>query len=576
MSKIMSYLKPYKISVSCAWVFMLIELVVELMLPLFMAKIIDEGVIQKDMDRIIFWGAVMLGLSFIGFAGGITNSFFSAHASQHFGFDVRAALFKKVQSFSFTNLAQFQTSSLITRLTNDITQVQNTVFMGLRIAMRAPLLVVGGAAMALVVNAKLALFLVIPIPLLVLLLLWMMKKSGSLFRAVQKKLDMVNSVIQENLAGMRLIRAYGRKKHQEKEFLQKNKELRDQTIHVFRFLEMTSPILLFIMNACILAIIWSGHAQLKSAHIQMGEIAALINYGFRITSALSILTFIMMAFSRGKASAERIAEVLDIEVDMLDSPNRLKKPPIKMGKVEFQNACFSYPDSHTQQLTNISFTAMPGETVAVMGATGAGKTSLFMLLPRLYDLTGGRILIDGADIRSYPLEELRNMIGFVPQDPTLFTGTVAENISWGKRDASFEEMIQSAKDAQIHETILQLPYSYDTKIGQKGVNLSGGQKQRLSIARALIRKPLILMLDDSTSALDMRTESKLLNALEKYRCTIFIITQKITAAIAADHILVLDEGRIEAFGTHDELLSNSSIYRKIYKSQFSGEVDQYV
>ncbi|MBS4176758.1 ABC transporter ATP-binding protein [Lederbergia citrea] len=571
MVKVLSYLKPYRLAMAVAWMLMLTELVVELWHPLFMAKIIDEGILKEDLNAVMYWGGIMVGMSMLGFIAGIINSFFSSHVSQSFSFDVRAALFKKVQSFSFNNLAHFQTSSLITRLTNDVTQVQNTVFMSLRVALRAPLLIIGGATMALFVNVKLALFLVFPIPILVVLLIWMMQRSGKLFRFVQDKLDKVNNVMQENLTGMRLIKAFIRKKFEEKRFNKANQELRDETVKALRLVELIGPILLFVMNIGILLILWFGAIEVNQKGMNVGEVVAIVNYGFRITSALSILTWITMAFSRGRASSQRISEVLATDVDLTNTAESSSDKTILEGTVDFNRVSFTYPGTNKPVLSNLSFVAESGQTVAVMGSTGSGKSALFQLIPRLYDVTNGTIKIDGIDIRKMTLETLRKQIGFVPQESILFTGSVTNNIAWGKEDASMEEIIESAKDAQIHETILKLPNKYDTKIGQKGVNLSGGQKQRLSIARALIRKPKLLFLDDSTSALDLKTEARLLSALEKYDCTTFIITQKVTTAMKADQILLLDDGKIIARGSHNNLMISSALYQDIYKSQFAKE-----
>ncbi|MEK3886788.1 ABC transporter ATP-binding protein [Bacillus sp. FSL K6-3431] len=571
MRKVLPFLKPYRISMSIAWGLMLIELTVELFHPLFMAKIIDNGIMQNDLNAVMKWGGIMVGISLLGFVAGITNSFFSSHASQSFGYDVRAALFKKVQAFSFNNLSRFQTSSLITRLTNDVTQIQNMVFMSLRIALRAPLLVFGGAIMALIVDPKLALILIIPIPLLIVLLIWMMTKSDRLFQFVQKKLDKVNNVMQENLIGMRLIKAFIRRKYEEKRFRHVNEDLQNQTVKALRLVEVLAPILLFVMNLAILAILWFGSIQVNQNGMQVGKVVAIINYGFRITAALSMLTFIIMAISRGRASSLRISEVLVTDVDLLDTKASSSKKQITSGEVVFKNVSFAYPGTDKPVLENVSLMVKPGATVAVLGATGSGKSALFQLIPRLYDVNKGTIKIDGIDISKMKLEILRRQIGFVPQESILFTGTIKENIAWGKEDASIQEMMESAKDAQIHQTIEQLPQKYDTKIGQKGVNLSGGQKQRISIARALIRKPRLLFLDDSTSALDMKTEAKLLSALKKYDCTTFIITQKITTAMEADQIMLLHEGEIIGNGNHDQLLETSKLYQDIYQSQFAKE-----
>lgn len=572
MGRIISFLKPYRFAMYIAWTLMLTELTVELLQPLFMGKIIDEGIMTKDLDAIIHWSLIMLGISLLSFIAGITNSFFSAHVSQSFGYDVRLRLFKKIQAFSFHNLAQFQTSSLITRLTNDVSQMQNTVFMILRIAMRAPLLVIGGMIMALFVSPKLALYLIIPVPFLIIMLVWMMKKSGGLFKKVQEKLDAVNRILQENLSNIRLIRAFVRRKHENTRFLQANEQLKTETMTALRLVEVVSPTLVFIMNLGIIAILWFGASDVHSNQVKVGEIVAIVNYGFRITAALSMLTWIIMGLSRAKASADRVTEVLDTPIDQLDKGVRNTKSTLQ-GEIEFQQVDFTYPESNRKVLSNLSFHIHPGEMVAVLGATGAGKTTLLQLIPRLYEVSKGNILMDGRDIRSIEVEQLRKQIGYVPQESILFSGTVEENLKWGKEEATFEEMKQCAIDAQIHDTIMKLPNQYQTRIGQKGINLSGGQKQRLSIARALIRKPKILMLDDSTSALDLKTESKLLRALNRYECTIFIITQKISTAKKAQQILLMDDGELIGIGDHDHLLEQSDLYAKINQSQSIEEVE---
>jgi len=546
---------------------MLVELVVELWQPLLMAKIIDEGILKKDLNLVIQWGAVMLGVSALAFAAGIVNSFYAGHASQSFGYDIRKALFEKVQSFSFSNFDRFSTSSLVTRMTNDVTMIQNTVFMSLRIMLRAPLLIVGGLVMAILVDVKLGLILAGVTPFLVLFLAWVRTKARGLFLSMQKNLDRVNSVLRENLLAMRLIKAFLRGKHEIARFTEANDRLREKTVSAFRLIEYTTPVLMLAMNAGILAVLWFGNFEVAQGEIKVGEVVAIINYGTRITSALSIVSMIIMIFSRARASSQRIAEVFDTEVDLFDRKETMKEQAVPFGKIEFKDVCFQYPGTDAEVLRNISFTVNPGETMAILGATGSGKTTMFQLIPRLYDVTKGEILLDGTDIRNIKLDTLRRQIGYVPQDVLLFTGTVAENISWGKEDASEGEITEAAANAQIHDSIEKFPLGYKSKIGQKGVNLSGGQKQRISIARALVRKPKILLLDDSTSALDMKTEANLLKALDQYKCTTLIITQKISTAMSADTILLLEEGEIKAAGSHAALLRTEPLYRKIYETQ---------
>ena len=576
MLKMLSFLKPYRIAVAIALFLMLVELFVELFHPLLMAKIIDDGIMQGDMSVVMYWGGIMVGLSFVAFAAGIINSFFAAHVSQSFGFDVRNALYKKIQSFSFSNFNFFPTSSLITRMTNDVTQIQNTVFMSLRIMMRAPLIIIGGVIMALIVNVQLAFFLVITVPILFLFLFWVFRKGSVLFKSVQEKLDAVNNVMRENLAGIRLVRAFIRKNHEVKRFTKSSANLQNDTVKALRLMEITMPILLLLMNLTILAVLWFGNIGVQNDQARVGEIVAIINYTTRITGALSIFSFIIMAFSRAKASSNRIVDVLDENIDIVDAEKTDETTSgLKDMTITFDDVSFTYPGSETPILENISFQAKNGETVAVLGATGSGKTSLFQLLPRLYEADEGTIKIGKHDIQKLKLDTLRRLIGYVPQESLLFTGSVKENVAWGKEDATMEEIVEATKAAQIHETIAKLPNGYDTKLGQKGVNLSGGQKQRLSIARALVRKPKILMLDDSTSALDLKTEGKLLTALKGYRCTTLIITQKVTTAMEADQILLLDDGQLIAKGNHESLMKDSSLYQKIVESQF-GEEDAYV
>ncbi|HWO74515.1 MAG TPA: ABC transporter ATP-binding protein [Bacillus sp. (in: firmicutes)] len=571
MLKVLSLLKGYRIPMGIAWFFMLTELAVELIAPLLMAKIIDEGILQGDLSVVLIWGGIMVGMALIAFLSGIINSFFAAHVGQSFGYDVRKKLYEKVQSFSFSNFNRFPTSSLITRMTNDVTQIQNTVFMSLRIMLRAPLIVIGGAIMALVVNLKLAIIFLITIPLIIGFLLWVMKKAGILFRIVQEKLDSVNNVMRENLMAMRLIKAFLRWNHEVSRFTKANQNLMDQTISSLRLIESTQPILLLIMNLGVLGILWFGNVEVAAGGAEVGEVVAIINYATKITTAISMFSFIIMAFSRAKASSLRIAEVFDTEIDLEDTEQMDVTNKVHYGKVEFRAVSFQYPGTGTEVLRNISFTVNPGESVAILGATGSGKTSLFQLIPRLYDVTQGRILIDDQEIQSIKLDFLRKEIGYVPQEALLFTGSVKENIAWGKEDATMDEIIEAAKHAQIHDTILKLPKQYETRIGQKGVNLSGGQKQRISIARALVRKPKILLLDDSTSALDLKTEARLLEALRQYSCTTFIITQKISTAMEADKILLLEDGELLIEGSHQTLLKQSPLYQKIYQSQFGEE-----
>jgi ATP-binding cassette, subfamily B, multidrug efflux pump len=567
MWQILLYLKPYRKWMIVAWTLMIIELLVELWQPLLMGKIIDDGVMKQNLSVVWTWGTVMLGASLLAFTSGIANSFAAAYVGQEYGFSLRKHLFKKIQSFSFASIERLSTASLITRMTNDVTQVQNMVFMSLRIALRAPLLVMFGVVMSLIVHVQLALVFVVVVPILVAFLLWMMNKLAASFSIVQQALDRVNNVMRENLAGMRLIKAWMRGAYEQERFMTVNESLMQRTMDVLRLVETITPVLLFVMNMAIIVILFVGRIDVQTGSATAGQVVAVVNYATRITAALSMFTFITMAFSRAKASASRIADVLQTEVEMKDELEAVVAP-IRQGEIRFECVSFRYPNSRTLVLKDISFVVRPHETVAILGATGSGKTSLLQLIPRLYDPADGRVLIDGVDIRRMNQEQLRTAIRFVPQEVLLFSGTIAENIRFGNANASMEEVIKAAKHAQIHDTIISLPNGYETVIGQKGVNLSGGQKQRLSIARALVGHPKILLLDDSTSALDLKTEAKLLEALKEYTCTTLIVTQKIRTAMEADVIFLLEDGQLLAKGSHDELLETSELYRKIVESQF--------
>ncbi|MBR7554780.1 ABC transporter ATP-binding protein [Allobacillus sp. GCM10007491] len=571
MKKILSHLKPYRLHMIVAWSLMLIELAVELMLPFFLGKMIDEGIVTQNMDIVVKWGVLMLALALFSFIAGMLNSFYSSYVTFHYGYDIRQRLFEKVQSFSFKNLHHFPTSGLITRFTNDVRMVQNGIFMGLRIMLRAPLLVIGGVIMAFLVNWRISIVFLISVPALVLLILWVIKKASPLFTKVQVRLDRVNRVMQENLSGIRLIKAFLRKNFEESRFKEVNTELMNRTKSALRLIESSMPVLLFGMNMSLLVILWYGSNEVQAGQAQVGEVVAIINYALRVSMAITMFGFLTMALSRMKASADRLQIVMDEEVDLLEKSDASKNLKVTEGKVEFSQVDFYYPETTNQVLDQLSFTVQPEERIAIIGATGSGKSTLFQLIPRLYDTTGGQVKIDDVDVRDYPLDILRMAIGFVPQAPLLFTGSIEENIRWGKNDASKEEIIQAAKDAQIHETIMEQPRGYETKIGQKGVNLSGGQKQRVSIARALIRNPKILLLDDSTSSLDLKTESKLLQAIQTYGCTTFIVTQKIDTAKSCDRIILMEDGQILAQGSHEELVETSELYRKIVASQVGDE-----
>ena len=571
LKHVFSFLKPYKIPIMAAYTLTLIELIVELLLPLFLGKVINDGVVNQDINNIIMWGGIMIAMAFMAFIAGIFNSFYAAHTGLGFAYDIRKQLFHKIQDFSFANLNQYPTSGLVTRFSNDVRQLQNTIFMALRIMAKAPLIAIGGVVMSFIVSPRLALIFLVTVPLLVGFILWTLKIATRLFDRVQRNVDNVNQVIQENLAGIRLIKAFLRRNHEENRFKDANENLANMMRKTFRFIEASMPILLFVMNMSLIFIIWHGNTLAMTGDTNTGDVVAIVNYAMRVAMSISMFTFIIMGLSRAKASAERLGEVLRVKTVPIDNAGDDDKTAVKRGKITFDNVSFAYPNMPAFALKSVSFTVHQGEKLAVMGATGSGKTSLFQLIPHLYDANEGNIYIDDRPINAYKLENLRLSIGYVPQNPLLFTGTVTDNIAWGKENASQDDVIKAAQDAQIHETIMELPDEYNTKIGQKGVNLSGGQKQRISIARALIRQPKILMLDDSTSALDLATESRLLEAIRNYNCTTLIITQKVSTAMSSDRILLLNDGETLAIGKHDELLHGSALYRRIVASQFGEE-----
>ncbi|PCL92174.1 ABC transporter ATP-binding protein [Paenibacillus lautus] len=575
MGIVFSILKKYRVAAIAALAMMLIELTVELIQPLLISKIIDDGIQKQDMSVVWMWGAVLTGSAIIAFIAGISSSFFAAHTSQGLGYDLRDQMYDKVQSFSYSIFNRFATSSLITRLTGDVTQIQDTVFMGLRFMTRVPLVVLGSLIMALVVNVKLGLLLVLTVPVLFIFIAWIMKRAADAFRSVQQRLDAVNGVIQENLTGIRLIRVFVRMGHEIERFARTSGKLMSTTVSTLRLTETTMPFILLVMNAGIMAVLWFGRKDIASGSASVGEVVAVVNYSLRCIGAMSALSWVVVAFSRGRASAQRAQEVLGTE-DTTAGANKDQAGKVDIqGGVKFEQVSFSYPGSDIDVLTDISFEAKPGERIAIMGATGSGKSSLVQLIPRLYEEEKGTVLVDGVDAASIDEVNLRSSIGYVPQEVLLFSGTVRENIAWGREDATMEEIQEAARRAQIHETIEHLPNGYDTMLGQRGVNLSGGQKQRLSIARALVRKPAILILDDSTSALDVRTEGALLDALKDLSCTTFLITQKISSTTSADLILLLDDGRLIGKGDHDALMKSSALYRRIYESQYGEEAQHH-
>ncbi|MEZ0536666.1 ABC transporter ATP-binding protein [Caldicellulosiruptoraceae bacterium PP1] len=569
MKKLFVFLKPFWKAVILAPLLMVIEVVTDLMQPALLARIVDSGVMKGNLNYVIKTGLIMLLLAFIGMVGGIGCTIFASIASQNFGCSLREHLFKKIMSFSFKNIDKFKASSLITRLTNDVMQVQGLVFMSLRVVVRAPLLFIGGIVMVVLINAHLSIILLATIPIVAFSLYIISKRSMPLFSWVQKKIDRVNEVIRENLMGVRVVKAFVRETLEKSRFFIANKELLSTSLRAFSLTLLIWPSMMFAMNLSTILVLWFGAFQVKYGSMHVGEIIAYINYLNQILFSLMMIGNIFLFISRASASADRINEVLSTQVDIQNQEDAIKKP-IKFGKVEFKNVTFKYEDSKSEPvLKNISFVAQPGETIAIIGATGSGKTTLVSLIPRLYDVENGSILIDDIDIKKMDIDTLRKSIGVVFQDTLLFSGTIEENIKWGKFDAQKEEIEYATQIAQAYEFINSFPDRFETIIGQRGVNLSGGQKQRLSLARAIIKNPKILILDDCTSAVDLSSERKIRNALKDTlgKCTTFIVAQRISTIMEADKIIVLDNGEIVATGTHEELIKSCSIYQEIYNSQ---------
>jgi len=575
MRKLLPYLKPYTLFIILAPLFMIVEVVCDLFQPTLLAKIIDEGVLKSNFPLILRTGLLMVGIAIIGMIGGVGCTIFASYASQNFGKDLRSTLFKKIQAFSFRNIDRFHTSSLITRLTNDVTQLQTLVMMSLRIVVRAPLLFIGGIIMAVSINRKLSVIFLVSIPLIIFVFIFIMRKSYPLFSEVQRRIDALNNVIRENLSGIRLVRAFIREDYEKDRFRNTNSALMNTIIKAAMLMIFAMPIFMLVTNFSILAVLWYGGLLVKAGDMQVGEIMAYINYMTQILFSLTTIGNILMFISRASASAERVNLVLEEKIDIVNKEDASTEV-IEKGEVTFENVYFGYSENDEPVLKNISFSVNAGEIIGILGTTGSGKSSLVNLIPRLYDVTSGRILINGKDVRNIDIKVLRSMISMVPQDTILFSGTIRENICWGREDATEEEIIQACKIAQAHDFITKLPDGYETVIGQRGVSLSGGQKQRIAIARAIIRKPLILILDDATSSVDFVTEQKILKGLKEMmkNCTTFAIAQRVSTVMNADKIILLENGEIAGLGSHKELLGSNPVYQEIYKSQIDEEVLQ--
>lgn len=578
MWKLRSFMKPYWLFCILAPLLMVLEVSMDLLQPLLMASIVDDGIMKGDIAHIQRNGLLMIGVAFIGLLGGVGCNIFAAMASQNFGNDLRIRLFEHIQTLSFRNLDRLKTGSLITRLTNDVVQLQNFSQMILRMFVRTPMLLIGSLVMAIAISPSLTSVLLVSVPVLILILFFLIKRSFPLFSAMQSKLDGVNTVLQESLLGVRVIKAFVRADYEQDRFDQVNNEYTGTAIKAVRLIALSLPVLTLVLNASIVAVLWFGGLQHWGGTLAVGNLIAFINYMTQLMMSMLMLGGMLAFISRAKVSSDRVNEVLATSSEITEAPDAATAV-IHRGRLEFEHVSFAYDEAGTEQvLKDISFTVDPGQTVAIVGATGSGKSSLVGLIPRFYDVSGGEIRIDGTPLPSMELDHLRGSIGMVMQQVLLFSGTIRDNLRYGRPEATDEEVIRAAKAAQAHDFITNMPEGYDTQLGQRGVNLSGGQKQRLSIARALLTRPSILILDDSMSAVDLATEARIQEALEDLMkdTTCIVIAQRLSTAAGADLILVLEDGRIAAQGTHEELLQASPIYQDIYRSQHREEGHGYV
>ncbi|MHC1719800.1 MAG: ABC transporter ATP-binding protein [Clostridiaceae bacterium] len=572
MEYFVKYMKKYWKLFIISILLLSFEAFCDLMLPTLMANIIDTGIGSKNVGYIVQTGSIMLAITAAEAIAASLRNITSSNVAQKFSAELRLDLFKKIQYLSFENLDHFDNASLITRLTNDVTQIQNLVTGLMRIFVKAPLLGIGSIIMAVRLNPELSVILFAVIPLVILLIFVNLRIGYPVFLKVQKALDGLNAVMREYLSGVRVVKAFNNHAYEVKRFEKANSEQAGISTTSMRIMAFFFPFTALAVNAGIVAVLWFGGVQVNRGTMHVGQIVAFISYMTLILFSLMMISFVFSTFVRAKASLERIVEVFS-EEDTLKYAHNLPPADIK-GKIDFENVSFSYSGYGGEPvLKNITFSCNQGETIAIIGSTGSGKSSLINLIPRFYDVCSGSIRIDNIEIKDIDIKELRNKIALVPQKTVLFTGTVLENIKWGKKDASMEEVVQAASVAEVHAFVSSLPEGYNTLLGQGGVNLSGGQKQRVAIARALIRSPEILILDDCTSSVDVVTESKIRDSLKLYfgKLTCLIVAQRITSVINADKIIVLDRGEIEGIGTHHSLMETSDVYKDIFHSQIGKE-----
>ncbi len=572
LKKLAAQIKEFKKDTIITPIFMVLEVLMEIIIPLLMAKIIDNGVSKGDINYVVKIGIIMIGIALLSLTFGILGGRFGARASTGFARNIRKSMYYNIQNFSFSNIDKYSTAGLVTRLTTDVTNVQNAFQMIIRIFVRAPFTLVLAMIMSFYINAKLSLIFVGAIIILGVSLYFIMIKVYPIFKRLFKKYDALNGSVQENLSAIRVVKAYVREDYEISKFKKESGALAKISINAEKVLILNSPIMQFTMYTCILLLSWLGAKMIVSNTMTTGELLSLFTYATNILMSLMLISMVFVMVTMARSSAERITEVI-YEESNLTNP---KEPifEVENGEIEFNNVSFSYSkDSENNSLENINFKIKSGETIGIIGGTGSGKSTLVQLIPRLYDVTSGNVKVSGIDVREYDIETLREEVSMVLQKNVLFSGTIKENLRWGNKNATDEEIIQACRQAQAEEFIEKFPDKYDTFIEQGGNNVSGGQKQRLCIARALLKKPKILILDDSTSAVDTKTDSQIKKAFKESipDTTKIIIAQRISSIEESDKIIVLDDGKINGIGTHDELLSTNDIYREVYESQVKGD-----
>lgn len=574
MVRIARYLKNFRKEVLLGPVFKLIEAIFELIVPLVMARIVDVGIKNGDQAYVLRMGGVMVLLGVVGLCCALICQYFAARASQGFGTVVRNELFRHIGTLSYAEIDRFGTPSLITRLISDVNQLQVAVAMLIRLVVRAPFLVIGATVMAFLIDWKIALIFLAAAPLIAGILYWIMSRCVPYYQKIQQKLDRVSLITRENLSGARVIRAFSRQEQEKHRFRETSDQLRQTSIAVGRVSALLSPLTYAIVNVAILLIIWFGAGRVDNGILAQGDLIALVSYMNQILLALIVVANLVVIFTKASASAARVNEIFDTKPSVLEETDLVSQPETFADEaVAFSDVCFSYAGTGEESLSHLTLTIRPGETVGVIGGTGSGKSTFAALIPRFYDATSGTVRVFGRDVRNSSITKLRGRIGIVPQQAVLFSGSIRDNIRWGKADASEKEIWQALEVAQARDFVEKLPKGLDTMLTQGGKNLSGGQRQRLTIARALVRRPDILILDDSASALDFATDAALRQALrrETDAMTVFHISQRVSTVKSADRILVLDDGRMAGFGTHDELLTDCPVYREICLSQLSRE-----